>query len=97
MILHSFVFVLIFKQNLLNRLWLAARFASNLVRSNLTRIDRRKFKTIAIADMHARDIVDLFVEHHICDAKQFEWLSQLRFHWHRDVDNIFIEHYSGTL
>lgn len=46
--------------------------------------------------MHARDIVDLFVEHHITDARQFQWLSQLRFHWLRDVDNIFIQHYSGN-
>lgn len=67
------------------------------VHSNLTHCDRLKFKMIAIADVHARDIADKFVEHHISDARQFEWMSQLRFHWHRDVDNIFIEHYSGTL
>lgn len=65
------------------------------VHSNLTHSDRLKFKTIAIADVHARDIVDSFVENHIIDGKQFDWLSQLRFHWHRDVDNVSIEHYSG--
>lgn len=47
--------------------------------------------------MHARDIVDLFVEQHINDARQFQWMSRLRFHWHKDVDNIFIEHYSGMV
>lgn len=66
------------------------------VHSNLTHSDRRKFKTIAVADVHARDIVDLFVEHHITDARQFQWLSRLRFYWFRDVDNIFIEHYTGV-
>lgn len=70
---------------------------TEIVHSNLTHSDRLKFKTIAIADVHARDIVDLFVEHHIIDAKQFDWLSQLRFHWIRDMDSIFIEHYSGTI
>lgn len=64
------------------------------VHSNLTHGDHLKFKTIAIADVHARDIVDLFVENHIIDGKQFDWLSQLRFHWHRDMN---IEHYSGIV
>lgn len=66
------------------------------VRSNLTHSDRLKFKTITIADVHKRDIIDLFVEHHINDARHFQWVSRLRFHWLKDADNIFIEHYSGT-
>lgn len=70
---------------------------NHAVHSNLTHSDRLKFKTIIIADVHARDVVDLFVEHHINDARQFQWLSRLRFHWLKEVDNISIEHYSGTL
>lgn len=74
-----------------------SHFSHTSVQSDLTHSDRLKFKTIAIADMHARDIVDLFVEQHINDARQFQWMSRLRFHWHKDVDNIFIEHYSGMV
>jgi dynein heavy chain len=31
------------------------------VRSNLTKNDRRKFNTVLIIDIHARDIIDSFV------------------------------------
>lgn len=48
------------------------------VRENLTRNDRLKFKTIATIDVHARDIIEMFVRDSVLDASEFGWESQLR-------------------
>jgi len=48
------------------------------VRSNLSRNDRKKFNTVLIIDVHARDIIDSFVRDSILDAREFQWESQLR-------------------
>lgn len=48
------------------------------VRENLTRNDRSKFKTIATIDVHARDIIEIFVRDSVLDASEFGWESQLR-------------------
>lgn len=62
---------------------------------DLPHSDRLKLKTITTADIHARDIVDSFVENNIMDARNFQWMTQLRFHWLKDLDNLYVEHYSG--
>lgn len=43
-----------------------------------------------IIDVHARDIVSMFVRDSILDAKEFEWESQLRFYWENNLNNIVI-------
>jgi dynein heavy chain, axonemal len=48
------------------------------VRENLTPNDRTKFKTIATIDVHARDIIEIFVRDSVLDALEFGWESQLR-------------------
>lgn len=48
------------------------------VRENLTPNDRIKFKTIATVDVHARDIIEMFVRDSVLDAQEFGWESQLR-------------------
>lgn len=45
---------------------------------NLTVNDRIKFKTIATIDVHARDIIEMFVRDSVLDAQEFGWESQLR-------------------
>lgn len=49
-----------------------------LVRSQLSRNDRKKFNTVLIIDVHARDIVESFVRDSILNAQEFQWESQLR-------------------
>ena len=49
-----------------------------LVRSSLSKNDRKKFNTVLIIDVHARDIIDSFVRDSILDAREFQWESQLR-------------------
>ena len=49
-----------------------------LVRGPLSSNDRKKFNTVLIIDVHARDIIDSFVRDSILDAREFQWESQLR-------------------
>ena len=49
-----------------------------LIRSPLSKNDRKKFNTVLIIDVHARDIIDTFVRDSILDAREFQWESQLR-------------------
>lgn len=65
--------------------------------SNLSNNERLKFRTITIAEVHARDIIDTFVVQHVMDANDFLWRSQLRFHWLKETDNLHIEHCSGHI
>lgn len=65
------------------------------VRSNLSLNDRKKFKTIATIDVHARDIIEVFVRDNVLDAGEFSWESQLRFYWLKFNDNMFVIQCSG--
>lgn len=47
----------------------------NLVRTDITTLQRLKVNTLIIVDVHARDIVSGFVRDSILDAAEFEWES----------------------
>jgi dynein heavy chain len=66
------------------------------VRSDLTPNDRKKINSQIIIDVHARDIVDRFVRDSIMDANEFEWESQLRFYWDREVDELIAIQSNGV-
>ncbi|XP_004690685.2 PREDICTED: dynein heavy chain 10, axonemal [Condylura cristata] len=62
----------------------------------LSRNDRKKYNTVLIIDVHARDIVDSFIRSSILEAREFEWESQLRFYWDREPDELNIRQCTGT-
>ncbi|XP_074916070.1 dynein axonemal heavy chain 10 [Chelonoidis abingdonii] len=62
----------------------------------LNRNDRKKYNTVLIIDVHARDIVDSFVRDSIMEAREFEWESQLRFYWDREPDDLNVRQCTGT-
>ncbi|XP_019604311.2 dynein axonemal heavy chain 10 [Rhinolophus sinicus] len=62
----------------------------------LSRNDRKKYNTVLIIDVHARDIVDSFIRGSILEAREFEWESQLRFYWDREPDQLNIRQCTGT-
>ncbi|XP_051888343.1 dynein axonemal heavy chain 10 [Pristis pectinata] len=61
----------------------------------LSNNDRKKYNTVLIIDVHARDIVDTFVRDSIMDAQEFEWESQLRFYWERLPDELMVHQCTG--
>ncbi|NXX13493.1 DYH10 protein, partial [Podargus strigoides] len=62
----------------------------------LSKNDRKKYNTVLIIDVHARDIVDTFVRDSILQAHEFEWESQLRFYWVREPDELSVQQCTGT-
>uniref|UniRef100_A0A8D0HBM0 Dynein axonemal heavy chain 10 n=1 Tax=Sphenodon punctatus TaxID=8508 RepID=A0A8D0HBM0_SPHPU len=62
----------------------------------LSNNDRKKYNTVLIIDVHARDIVDTFVRDSIMEAREFEWESQLRFYWDREPDELNVRQCTGT-
>jgi len=66
------------------------------VRGELISNDRKKFNTVLIVDVHARDVIENFVRDGIIKSQEFDWESQLRFYWKKDIDNLIIDQCSGT-
>jgi len=66
------------------------------VRGELLSNDRKKFNTVLIVDVHARDVIENLVQNGIIKSQDFDWESQLRFYWKKDVDNLIIDQCSGT-
>lgn len=68
----------------------------DLVRTDLSSLNRRKVNMLIIVDVHARDIVDRFVKDSILDAREFEWESQLKFYWRLEDNDIRINQCTGV-
>ncbi|XP_036352277.2 dynein axonemal heavy chain 10 [Ochotona princeps] len=66
------------------------------ITTQLSKNDRKKYNTVLIIDVHARDIVDSFIRGSITEAREFEWESQLRFYWDREPDELNIRQCTGT-
>lgn len=66
------------------------------VRGKLSTNDRKKFNTVLIVDVHARDVIENFVRNGIVKKEEFDWESQLRFYWKREFDNLIVDQCSGT-
>ncbi|KAM4891097.1 dynein axonemal heavy chain 10 [Sylvia borin] len=62
----------------------------------LSKNDRKKYNTVLIIDVHARDIIDVFVRDSILQAQEFEWESQLRFYWERQPDELTVRQCTGA-
>lgn len=68
------------------------------VRGELLPNDRKKFNTVLIVDVHARDVIENFVRDGIVKNQEFDWESQLRFYWKKDSDfgNLIAVQCSGS-
>ncbi|KAI0228083.1 Dynein heavy chain 2, axonemal [Lamellibrachia satsuma] len=64
---------------------------SEAIRSNLTKIQRLKIVAIVTVEVHARDIIEKLIKTGCNDITAFEWLSQLRLYWDRDIDDCIIK------
>lgn len=57
--------------------------------------DRNKLKTVITVDVHGRDVIENFVRENVLDEHSFNWECQLRFYWLKDLDNLYVMHWSG--
>ncbi|XP_030042289.1 dynein axonemal heavy chain 2 [Microcaecilia unicolor] len=63
---------------------------SESIRGNLTKILRLKIVALVTVEVHARDVLDRMLKVNCMDVSAFEWLSQLRLYWDKDIDDCII-------
>ncbi|KAK4469213.1 hypothetical protein MN116_006788 [Schistosoma mekongi] len=63
---------------------------SEIIRSNLTKIQRLKINALAVIEVHQRDIIEKLYKTGCNDVNAFDWLSQLRFYWEKEADDCFV-------
>ncbi|XP_018599950.2 dynein heavy chain 2, axonemal [Scleropages formosus] len=71
------------------QVWMLNRY-SDAIRGNLSKILRLKIVALVTVEVHARDVIDRLIKGGWLDVCSFEWLSQLRLYWDKDVDDCII-------
>ena len=54
---------------------------SEMIRGNLTKLQRLKIVALVTIEVHARDVIEKMIKVGCSDVTAFEWLSQLRLYW----------------
>ena len=54
---------------------------SEILRGNLTKLQRLKLVALVTIEVHARDVIEKMIKSGCSDVTAFEWLSQLRLYW----------------
>ncbi|XP_014276767.1 dynein axonemal heavy chain 2 isoform X2 [Halyomorpha halys] len=67
----------------------------DLIRGNLGKLQRLKIQAIATIEIHARDVIDAMFRAKCMNVSAFEWLSQLRFYWDKNL-NVCIVRQTNT-
>ncbi|KAG8273642.1 Dynein heavy chain 2, axonemal [Homalodisca vitripennis] len=63
---------------------------SDAIRSNLASLQRLKVVQLVTIEIHARDVIEKLYKMNCMDVTAFEWLSQLRFYWHQEIDDCIV-------
>ncbi|XP_060528447.1 dynein axonemal heavy chain 2 isoform X3 [Cylas formicarius] len=63
---------------------------SELSRKELTKLQRLKANALITIEIHSRDVIDKLYKANCRDTNAFEWFSQLRFYWDREMDDCTI-------
>ncbi|XP_048524356.1 dynein axonemal heavy chain 2 [Dendroctonus ponderosae] len=63
---------------------------SELSRKDLTKLQRLKANALITIEIHSRDVIDRLYRANCRDTNSFEWFSQLRFYWDRELDDCII-------
>jgi dynein heavy chain len=67
------------------------------VRTDLSKLMRKKVCTQIIVDVHASNVVDGFIRDSIMDIREFAWESQLRFYWEKTFDDCLVKQCTGNI
>lgn len=56
---------------------------SEIIRGNLSKVQRLKIVALVTVEVHARDVIDKLAKAGCKDINAFDWLSQLRLYWEK--------------
>jgi dynein heavy chain len=57
----------------------------DLVRGQLTKLNRATLAALVTMDVHARDVTRHLADLGVSEASDFQWTSQLRMYWEEDT------------
>lgn len=57
---------------------------ADLVKSPLSKVERKKLIALITIEVHSRDVIDRMIKADCSSVNAFEWLSQLRFYWEKE-------------
>jgi dynein axonemal heavy chain len=58
-----------------------------LIRQDLTKLERATLACLIILDVHGRDVVNEMIEHETSSRSEYMWTKQLRYYWEVDGDD----------
>ena len=64
---------------------------SELVKTPLSKVERKKLVALITIEVHSRDIVEKMAKNGTPGVTHFDWLSQLRFYWDKDEEDCLIK------
>lgn len=67
-----------------------------VTRSKLNKIERNKVVSLITIEVHARDVIEKLSKANCTSCNDFEWVSQLRFYWDKDLNDCVVKQVSGT-
>jgi len=62
-----------------------------ITRSKLNKIDRKKVVGLITIEVHARDVIEKLYKSGCSSISDFEWVSQLRFYWDKELDECVVK------
>ncbi|KAJ3226918.1 Dynein heavy chain 6, axonemal [Clydaea vesicula] len=69
---------------------------ANLVRGELSKIQRAILGALITIDVHNRDIIQSMIKAGVTSSGDFEWTKQLRYYWNVDADTCHVKMSSST-
>jgi len=64
---------------------------TGVTRSKLNKVERNKVVSLITIEVHARDVIDKLVRAGCSSTVDFEWVSQLRFYWEKDINDCVVK------
>ena len=68
-----------------------------MVRTNLTKLQRKTMGAVLVIEVHARDVVNNFIRDGIGSQQDFDWISQLRYYWYPEELDTSVGKGQGTI